>query len=115
MIEINNKLRKRVMRRIYAIWFLRQGAPGIVGAPAMLAVSFWQISGTFFVSKIVENFIGRLHSGSFFVVINFLISAMSRVREHALCVSIAGLAIGVTIFFTYRFARNFFQITLVRI
>jgi len=103
------------MRRVYGIWFLRQLAPTLVGMPVLLTVAFWQIAGDFFVSKIVENFIISLRSGNISVIMNFMVSALYNVKEHAVCISIVGLSVGLALILGYRLVRNFTRLTLVRI
>jgi hypothetical protein len=114
-MDNNQKLTRRIMRRVYGLWFLRQMAPASVGMPALLAVAFWQISGAFFVSKIVENFMNSLYSGNISVIINFVSSALYGATEHFLSVLIAGFSIGLVLFLGYKLFRNFTRLTLVRI
>ncbi len=114
-MDNNQKLTRRIMRRVYGLWFLRQLAPTLVGMPVLLTVAFWQIAGTFFVAKIVENFIISLHSGNISVIISFVGSALYNVSNHFLPVSIAAFSIGLVMILGYKLVRNFTRLTLVRI
>jgi putative Mn2+ efflux pump MntP len=109
------KLTKRVMRRVYGLWFLRQMAPALVGMPALSAVAFWHIGRTFFVAKIFENFTNSLYSGNILTITNFVGSALYHCSEHFLALAIAGFSAGLVIILGYKLIRNFTRFTLVRI
>lgn len=98
------------MRRIYAIWFLKQAAPVLMAMPLSLALTLWLTAREFFVAKIIENFIISLHSGSIFA---FVGSALY--NAPLLPVAIIGFSGGLFLILAYKAARNFSQLTLVRI
>lgn len=114
-MDNNQKLTRRIMRRVYGIWFLRQVAPILVGMPVLLAFAFWEIARTFFVAKIVENFTNSLYSGNILTITNFIGSALYNASAHLLSISIIGFSIGLVLILGYKLVRNFTQLTLVRI
>ncbi len=116
MDNINKNLQKRVMRRVYGIWFLRQIGPILLlEMPVLLAVGLWEIARAFFVARIVENFITSVHSGSVVTIVNFVGSAIYQTSDHLVPVAIAGIAIGLFMVLAYKVVRNFTQLALVRI
>ena len=112
----NKNLQKRIMRKVYGIWFLRQVGPILLlEMPVLLAVGLWEIARAFFVAKIVENFITSVHSGSVVTIVNFVGSAVYQTSDHLVPVAIAGVAVGLFMFLAYKVIRNFTQLALVRI
>ncbi len=112
----SKNLQKRVMRRVYGIWFLRQVGPILfLEMPVLLAVGLWEIARAFFVARIVENFITSVHSGSVVNIVNFVGSAIYGVSEHFVPFAIVGISIGLFIILAYKVVRNFTQLALVRI
>ena|SRR3989344_3922353 len=49
--------RKHIMRRIYAIWFVRRALPISAGAALGVFVTYRATADSFFVAKIIENFL----------------------------------------------------------
>jgi len=112
----NKNLQKRVMRRVYGIWFLKQVGPILLlEMPVLLAVGLWEIARAFFVARIVENFIISIRSGSVANIVNFVGSALYSASEHFVPVAVAGVAIGLFMILAYKLIRNFTQLALVRI
>jgi hypothetical protein len=107
----NQSLKKRIMRRVYAIWFLRRTAPVLAAMPFSLAVALWLTAKEFFVAKIVENFTISLHSGNVF---DFIGSAFYN-TSHLSSVAIVGFLSILFLVLGYKLFRNFTQLTLVRI
>lgn len=101
------------MRRVYAIWFLRQVAPAVVVAPLSLVAALWLTAKEFFVIKILENFTVSLHSGGAYGVLKFTTVAFLNTHHKAMVV--IGLLSGIGLFLAYRLIRNLAQINLVRI
>lgn len=113
-MDNNRKLTRRILRRVYGFWFLRQMAPVLVGMPVLSAFAFWEIARTFFVAKIVENSIISFHSGNISVIISFVGSALYNVSNHFLPVSIAAFSIGLVMILGYKLVRNLTRLILVR-
>ncbi len=113
MINLSQNLTKRIMRRVYGIWFLRQMAPIAVGIPLSLGLALWLTAKEFFVAKIIENFAASVHSGNFAVVFNFIISALG--NAPLLPTAIIGFSAGLFLILAYKLTRNFKQLALVRI
>jgi len=115
MMNNNKNLQKRVMRRVYGIWFLRQIGPILLlEMPVLLAVGLWEIARTFFVARIFEDFIISVHSGSILTIANFIGSALYS-STHLLPLAVIGFLSVLSLILGYRLLRNFMQMTLVRI
>jgi hypothetical protein len=72
----NEQLKKKIMRRVYVIWFIRKLMPIVfIQAPFFLLVVLRETAHEFFVAKIIENFISALNSGPI-DLINFIASAI---------------------------------------
>ncbi len=113
MADSNQYLTKKVMRRVYGIWFLRQMAPIAAGMPLSLGLALWLTAKEFFVARIIENFMTSAHSGSFAAVSNFIISALG--NTPLLSTAIIGFSVGLFLILAYKLVRNFTRLTLVRI
>ncbi len=110
----NINLTKRIMRRVYGIWFLRQIAPAVLIMPISLTAALWFTAKEFFVVKIIENFTISLHSSAgIYGVFNYIGSALY--SAPILPLIIIGFFAGLCLFLTYRLLRNFKELTLVRI
>ncbi len=107
----NNKLKKKIMRRVYGVWVLRQVAPAIVVIPFSSGFALWLTAKNFFVARIVENFITSAHNGGLFSASNFLASAF---WHTPLMILIIGFLGGLALYFAYKLVRNFNQLSLVR-
>ncbi len=114
-MDNNRKLTKRIMRRVYGLWFLRQMVPVLVGMPVLLVFAFWEIARTFFVAKIVENSITSFHSGNILTIANFIGSALYNASAHLVSISIIGFSAGLFLILVYKLVRNFTRLTLVRV
>jgi len=101
------------MRRVYAVWFLRQMAPIAMGITLSLGLALWLTAKEFFVARIIENFTASIHSGSFTAVSSFIISALGNVP--ILPTAIIGFSAGLFLLLAYKLIRNFIQVSLVRI
>lgn len=88
---MNNELKTRIMRRIYAIWFVRRGLPMVAGSAASFYVALRVTAERFFVTQIVSNFVVATHSG-FLGISNFVVSALNSVEPSLLIlISMAGI------------------------
>lgn len=56
MNQNQQNLRERIMRRVYAIWFVRRALPRLGGAAIGLFVAYRVTASSFFVAKVIENF-----------------------------------------------------------
>ena len=104
------------MRRVYGIWFLRQVGPVLVlEMPVLLVVGLWEIAKTYFVARIVDNFIIAVHSGSIVKITDFVGSALYSASAHTIPFAIAAVSTGLFMILAYKVIRNFTQLSLVRI
>jgi len=53
-ININNSLHKKIMRRVYFIWFVKKMAPYVLAELALFAGSLYLIGHYVFVSKVMQ-------------------------------------------------------------
>lgn len=113
MTELSQNLTKRIMKRVYAIWFLRQVVPAIVAAPLSLTAALWLTAKEFFVVKIFENFTVSLHSAGAYGALKF--TGLALFNTHHKALAVIGLLTGIGLFLAYRLFRNFKELTLVRI
>jgi len=108
---INNiNLTKRIMRRVYAIWFLREAGPVLLGMPLSFGLTLWLTAREFFVAKIAENFVVSFHSGGVF---SFIGSALY--SAPLLPAAIVGLSFGISMILAWRLVRNLSRLSLVEI
>jgi hypothetical protein len=113
MDNFGQNLTKRIMRRVYAVWFLRKAGPVLAGAFLSLGFALWLTAKEFFVAKIIENFTASIHSGNISSVFSFIGSALY--NAPFLPMAIIGFSLGLSLILAYRLIRNFFQLTIVRI
>ncbi len=114
MPEDIQNLTKRIMRRVYAIWFLRRTAPIFVLMPFLAIISLWETAKEFFVAKIIDNFIVAFHSPEgILAIFRFIGSAFANAPVMPLLV--IGFSTGLFLILGYKLARNFMQMTLVRV
>src|SRR3972149_3791191 len=78
-----NELKTRIMRRIYAIWFVRRGLPMIAGSAASFYIALRVAAERFFVAQIVSNFAVATRSG-FLGMSNFVAAALNSVEPSVL-------------------------------
>lgn len=95
---MNNELKTRIMRRIYAIWFVRRGLPMVAGSAASFYLALRVTAERFFVAQIASNFIVAAHSG-FLGITSFIVSALNSVEPSILIlISMAGIiSFGLTV------------------
>jgi len=115
MENYGQNLKKRVMRRVYAIWFFREMVPLLIIAPSSLGFTLWLTAREFFVTKIVENFTLSLHSGSILAITDFIGSALYKTRSHIIPLLIISFSTGLFLFLAYRIMRNITSCLLVKI
>ncbi|MDO8743370.1 MAG: hypothetical protein Q7J30_02355 [Candidatus Azambacteria bacterium] len=53
-IKNNNLLEKRIMRRVYSIWFIKKAMPRFIAELAMFSVFAYLIGRFVFVAKVLE-------------------------------------------------------------
>lgn len=114
MDYINQNLTKRIMRRVYAIWFGRKIGPVLLLEAPLLIVALWETARAFFVAKIIENFILVLHSPAGILGI-FRFVGYALYHAPLMPVVIIGFSSGLFLILAYKLVRNFSQLALVRI
>lgn len=55
MTTVEQKLKNRIMRRIYGIWFLRRGIPMLAGSAVLITIALKATAERFFVAQIWKN------------------------------------------------------------
>ncbi len=107
------QLTKRIMRRVYAIWFVKKAAPVLIlEIPVLLIIAFHETAQEFFVAKIIENCLVVINHGGVAGVLGFMISAIQ--KAHFVPVLIILFSLGLCGIAAYRLARNFYSFRLVR-
>lgn len=102
---MDNKLKNKIMRRVYVAWFLRNTAPLFFLLPLLGFVAFKEIAREFFVSRIIENFLATiLYGQSLFSAGRFFASAFSAAGAASLV--IIGASGGLFLFFFFVAAKN---------
>ncbi|MDO8555237.1 MAG: hypothetical protein Q7R75_01575 [bacterium] len=72
----HNDFKKRIMRRVYAVWFLRQIAPVLLlQMPLFVFIAIREAAREFFIAKIAENFFTSFGNAGVSGVIGFSFSA----------------------------------------
>ncbi len=75
----DNNLKKRIMKRVYAIWFVKKIAPAIfIYTPFLGFIALRETANEFFITKIVENFVLALNSG-FAATMSYMASAVANI------------------------------------
>jgi len=111
---MNNQLKKRIMKRVYIIWFFRKIAPAVfLYMPFLAFVALRETAREFFVIKIIENFLRAVHESGLNGALNFVFSAFNETPVLPTVVIIASLALFV--FILRKLFRNFKGIRLVSI
>ena len=54
---MNNQLKSKIMRRVYAIWFVRRIAPPAISLGFFGYLAIRETAQSFFVAKIISNFL----------------------------------------------------------
>ena len=97
-IGLNIKLKERVMRRIYAIWFVRRILPRFGGVAVGIFVAYRVTAQSFFVAKILENFL-MVSAGGLSSLSPFVISALAHADPRAaLVIALSVVAAGLLSF-----------------
>ncbi len=109
----NNELKKRIMKRIYAIWFFKKVAPAVfLYMPFLLFVAMRETANEFFVMKIIDNFLLTAHSSGFLGVVNLMYSAILNTAILPSLIILVSLGVFTILF--RRLIRNLKDISLVK-
>jgi hypothetical protein len=109
---MGNDLKKRIMRRVYAIWFVKRIAPALfLQMPLLLLIALRETAREFWVAKIVENFSIAIHSG-FSSTLNYVFSAI--VSAPAVPMLIIIFSLGVFGYLAVKTTRNLKRFGLVK-
>jgi hypothetical protein len=95
-------LKQKVMRRIYGIWFVRRGAPMLAVAGFFLFLALRETARSFFVAKIVENFI--ISAQNISNIPSFILSAIAHAPASALVMVMFSTVISLVL--GWRFIRS---------
>jgi hypothetical protein len=110
---MTNELTKRIMKRVYAIWFFKKIAPAaFLYMPFLLFVAFRETASEFFVVKIIDNFLLAVHNSGFWGATKFVLSAMLNTPVLPTLIILASL--GMFVFILRRLMRNFRQLRLAK-
>ncbi len=107
------ELKKRIMRRVYAIWFMKRVAPVLLlEIPVLFVIVLHETAREFFVAKIIENFLVVLNHSGVAGVLGFTVSAVQNAPFVPILIILFSL--GLCAVLTYRMARNLSVFKLVR-
>ncbi|MFH1979239.1 MAG: hypothetical protein ABII97_02575 [Patescibacteria group bacterium] len=102
---MRSELKKRIMKKVYAIWFVKRIAPALfLYMPFLLVVAFRETANEFFVAKVIDNFLLVLNSSGLMGVVHFVFSAISNTSILPALIILASL--GVFAFVLRRLVRN---------
>ena len=105
-IVSSNELKKRVMKRVYTIWFMRKVAPAMfLYLPFLLIVALRETANEFFVARIVDNMLNAIHGSGFMGFVGFTSSAVTNVSIISTMVIIGSM--GLFVYLLKRLTRNF--------
>ncbi len=108
-----DRLKNRIMRRVYAIWFIKRVAPVLfLEMPFLVLIAAHETAREFFVAKILENFFvayGQAGAGGVF---GFANSALAHASFLPVSIIVFSLALAAVL--VYRLARNFSGFSAVR-
>ncbi len=86
-----NYLKKRIMRRVYAIWFVRRALPMAIGSVGSVYLALRLIADSFFVAEIMRSFKVVL-GNNIWGLPKYIEAALNNVEPHVLIlVSMGGL------------------------
>jgi len=102
----SNELKRRVMKRVYTIWFMRKVAPAMfLYLPFLLIVALRETANEFFVARIVDNMLNAIHGSGFMGFVGFTSSAITNVSMLPMMVIVGSM--GLFVYLLRRLTRNF--------
>lgn len=104
-------IKKKIMRRVYAIWFVKKIAPLLFLVPFLTLIGLRETAREFFVAQIIENF-SRAFQVGFRATID--LTTASLVNAPVLPILIILFSLGLAGLLAYRLIRNFKEAQLVR-
>ena len=108
-----NDLKKRIMKRVYGIWFARRVAPAVfLYMPFLLIVALRETANEFFVARIVDNMINAVHGSGFSGLVNFTSSAATNIPVIPMMIILG--SVGLFAYILWKLARDFRQTGLVK-
>lgn len=87
-------LKERIMRRIYAIWFVRRALPLSLGATFGIFVAYRATANSFFVERIVDNFF-TVAAENIAATPNFVFAALLHADARAVSIVALSMIAGV--------------------
>lgn len=110
---MKDELKKRIMKRVYAIWFFRKIAPAMfLYMPFLAVVALWQTAREFFVVRIIDNFLLAFHTGGVGGVLGLTFSAL--VNTPVLSTLIILTSLGTFFVLFRRLSKNMREAQLMR-
>jgi hypothetical protein len=88
---MNNKLKNRIMRRVYGIWFIKQAMPMLGASAIFITAALRMTADRFFVAQIWKNF-ENIASSDILGLPRYIASAMNSAEPPLLVfISVAGI------------------------
>ncbi|KKS96783.1 MAG: hypothetical protein UV75_C0002G0096 [Candidatus Giovannonibacteria bacterium GW2011_GWA1_43_15] len=88
-----NDLKKRIMRRVYGIWFVKRVIPMAGGSALFMGIAMKETAGRFFVAKIFSNFM-EVAGTNAWAIPNFIASALNKLEPSALVLTAGAGLVG---------------------
>lgn len=88
-----NDLKKRIMKRVYGIWFVKRVIPTAGGSALFMGIALKETAQRFFVAKIVSNFMAVAGSNAW-AIPNFIASALNKLSPSVLVLTAGAGLVG---------------------
>lgn len=90
-MSTEQRLKNRIMRRVYGIWFVKQALPMLAGSAVFITAALRMTADRFFVAQIWKNF-GSIASSNIMGLPRYIASAMNHAEPSLLLfISAAGV------------------------
>lgn len=96
MITQEQRIKNRIMRRVYGIWFTRRVAPMGFASAFFMSVALKETASRFFVAQIASNFL-TVASANFWGIPSFIASALNSAEPSVLVLISAAGMVGFTL------------------
>ena len=88
-----NDLKKRIMRRVYGIWFVKRVIPTAGGSALFMGIALKETAGRFFVAQIFSNFM-EVAGTNAWAIPNFIASALNKLEPSVLVLTAGAGLVG---------------------
>ena len=96
MVTREERIKNRIMRRVYGIWFVRRVAPMGFASAFFINLALKEAAGQFFVAQIVSNFL-TVAGANLWGIPRFIASALNSAEPSVLVLISATGMVGFTL------------------